>query len=179
MLPIGPLMMEHRLIERMIAVMREKSVRARAERVIGVSLSRCDGGFHPLLSPTRRTMVRRRIILFREAGQERSLGGRPAVRCVSWSTTTTMAEGLSGSRREQRNEYAERRQPRRLARCWIGWTWLARVHPEHIRKEDQVFFPASMTYLTQEEKATMLGEFWEFDLRMIHEKYEAVVEALG
>ena len=55
---------------------------------------------------------------------------------------------------------------------------IAEFYPKHIEKEDKVFFPASMTYFTDEESQTMLAEFWEFDRKMIHEKYRSVVEVL-
>jgi hemerythrin-like domain-containing protein len=51
-------------------------------------------------------------------------------------------------------------------------------YPKHIEKEDKVFFPASRAYMTDEEDQTMLAEFMEFDRKMIHEKYNAVVQSL-
>ena len=51
-------------------------------------------------------------------------------------------------------------------------------YPKHIEKEDKVFFPASRNYFTDEEDQAMLAEFWEFDRKMIHEKYKSVVEGL-
>jgi hypothetical protein len=35
-----------------------------------------------------------------------------------------------------------------------------------------------MAYLTDEEDQAMLAEFWQFDRKMIHEKYGSVVEGL-
>ena len=55
---------------------------------------------------------------------------------------------------------------------------LVEFYPKHIEKEDKVFFPASRAYFTDEEDQTMLSEFWEFDRKMIHEKYKAVVKEL-
>ena len=55
---------------------------------------------------------------------------------------------------------------------------LAGFYPKHIEKEDKVFFPASRAYFSEQEDQAMLGEFWEFDKKMIHEKYRSVVEAL-
>lgn len=55
---------------------------------------------------------------------------------------------------------------------------LVAFYPKHIEKEDKVFFPASRAYFTDEEEQAMLMEFWEFDRKMIHEKYKAVVEEL-
>ncbi len=51
-------------------------------------------------------------------------------------------------------------------------------YPKHIEKEDKVFFPASRAYFSDEEDQAMLAEFWEFDRKMIHEKYRSVVETL-
>jgi len=53
---------------------------------------------------------------------------------------------------------------------------LVEFYPTHIRKEDDVFFPASRAYFSDQEDQAMLDEFWEFDRKMIHEKYKAVVK---
>ena len=49
-------------------------------------------------------------------------------------------------------------------------------YPVHIKKEDIVCFPAFRAYFSEEEDQAMLAEFWEFDKKMIHEKYTAVVK---
>ncbi len=49
-------------------------------------------------------------------------------------------------------------------------------YPKHIKKEDELFFPASRTYFSEAEDQAMLAEFWELDRKMIHEKYKAVVK---
>jgi hypothetical protein len=41
-----------------------------------------------------------------------------------------------------------------------------------------MFFPSSRNYFTDEEDQAMLAKFWEFDRKMIHEKYKSVVEGL-
>ena len=55
---------------------------------------------------------------------------------------------------------------------------LVGFYPEHIQKEDKVFFPVIRNYLSDEEDQSMLTEFWEFDRKMIHEKYLSIVKAL-
>jgi len=55
---------------------------------------------------------------------------------------------------------------------------LVDLYPRHIEKEDNVFFPAARSYFTDEEDMNMLTEFWDFDRKMIHEKYKSVVEKL-
>ena len=54
---------------------------------------------------------------------------------------------------------------------------LVEFYPKHIEKEDKVFFPAARMYFSEQEDEAMLNEFWEFDRKMIHEKYISVVEA--
>ena len=56
---------------------------------------------------------------------------------------------------------------------------LINFYPEHIKKEDREFFPNTELYFTKEELDTMLSNFWEFDRKMIHEKYQKVFEALS
>lgn len=55
---------------------------------------------------------------------------------------------------------------------------LVATYPKHIEKEDKLFFPSCRAYLSQEEEQRMLEEFWEFDRKMIHEKYSTLVERL-
>ncbi|NTW76566.1 MAG: cation-binding protein [Syntrophaceae bacterium] len=53
---------------------------------------------------------------------------------------------------------------------------LANFYPQHIEKEDKHFFYPAQEYFTQVEQEKMLMEFWEFDRKMIHEKYNRVFE---
>jgi len=55
---------------------------------------------------------------------------------------------------------------------------LVKFYPKHIEKEDKVFFPNSKVYFTDQEERNMIGEFLEFDQKMIHEKYKATVEEI-
>ncbi len=56
---------------------------------------------------------------------------------------------------------------------------LINFYPSHIRKEDREFFPNTELYFTKEELDNMLSDFWEFDRKMIHEKYQKVFETLS
>jgi hemerythrin-like domain-containing protein len=55
---------------------------------------------------------------------------------------------------------------------------LCAFYPRHIGKEDKVFFPAARAYFTDEEDRAMLERFRDFDRAMIHEKYTSLVEGL-
>jgi hemerythrin-like domain-containing protein len=49
-------------------------------------------------------------------------------------------------------------------------------YPKHVQKEDEMFFPNSEKYFSDSEMDAMLREFEEFDRTMIHKKYKSLVE---
>jgi len=55
---------------------------------------------------------------------------------------------------------------------------LARFYTAHIEKEDRRFFPPSMEYFSEQELERMLQEFSDFDRKMIHVKYQQIVERM-
>ncbi len=56
---------------------------------------------------------------------------------------------------------------------------LSEFYPAHIEKEDKRFFLPVMDYFTGAELDAMLGEFNEFDGGMIHWRYQRLLEELG
>jgi hemerythrin-like domain-containing protein len=54
---------------------------------------------------------------------------------------------------------------------------LVDFYPKHIQKEDKVFFPSARSYFSEQEDQAMLNECWEFDRKMIHEKYISLIES--
>jgi hemerythrin-like domain-containing protein len=56
---------------------------------------------------------------------------------------------------------------------------LIAFYPAHIEKEDKIFFPAAMEYLSADGQKGMLSEFDEFDREMIHEKYTQRIQHLN
>jgi hemerythrin-like domain-containing protein len=57
-------------------------------------------------------------------------------------------------------------------------SFLLDLYPNHITKEDEEFFPNTERYFPDEELDSMLADFWEFDRKMIHEKYRRLYESL-
>ena len=55
---------------------------------------------------------------------------------------------------------------------------MVKLYEAHIYKEDNHFFYPCMKYFSQEEQDDMLEEFWEFDRKLIHEKYQRVLAEL-
>jgi len=56
--------------------------------------------------------------------------------------------------------------------------WLSVFYPIHISKEDKIFFVNTEKYFDQDELDSLLKEFYEFDQKMIHEKYQNVYKQL-
>ena len=56
---------------------------------------------------------------------------------------------------------------------------LTRLYPGHIEKEDKHFFYPVHEYFDEAEQSAMLQAFWEFDRKMIHEKYSKVVTEMN
>ena len=171
----GPLMIEHRLIERMIGLIKYATVQISSTHKVD-----------PLFVDTAVDFVRiyadrthhgkEEDILFRELGKrplsaddrrvmqelidEHVLGRKITAELVA-----------ANSRYRNGDESA-------LAEIVLNLNTLVEFYPKHIEKEDKIFFPASRAYLTDEEDQALLTEFWKFDQRMIHEKYKLVVEGL-
>ncbi|MFA6282967.1 MAG: hemerythrin domain-containing protein [Desulfurivibrionaceae bacterium] len=171
----GPLMIEHRLIERMLAIVQNALVEAEKT-----------GEIDPLFVDTAVDFIRvyadrthhgkEEDILFRDLDKK---GLSEADRLVM---NELIAEHVFG--RSITKELVEANTRYRtgdaaalgdIARCLHT---LVDFYPKHIEKEDKVFFPASRAYFTEAEDQAMLDEFWEFDRKIIHEKYKSVVDAL-
>jgi hemerythrin-like domain-containing protein len=173
MMPIGPLMIEHRLIERMVGVLRgemqgiEKKNEVHAELIdSGVDFfrtyaDRCHHGkeedilFRDLakkrLSPEHKKIMEELI--------EEHRFGRETVRQL-----------LSAKERYVKGEATARKEIIGILKKLVGF------YPVHIEKEDKHFFLPCMDYFSREERDAMLQECWNFDKQLIHEKYRQLVE---
>jgi hemerythrin-like domain-containing protein len=171
-LPVAPLMIEHRLIERMIEVMRRKTKEAQesglpdvrfidtAVDFIRTYADRCHHG-------------KEENILFRD------LGARPLSDEHKRMMNELVAEHKFGRETTARLVAAKRRHvegdSNALTEIIDCLFTLTDFYPRHIEKEDRHFFVPVMHYFTQEEQDRMLAEENEFDRRFVHALYGAVV----
>jgi hemerythrin-like domain-containing protein len=58
-------------------------------------------------------------------------------------------------------------------------TWLGVFYPVHIKKEDKIFFPNADVYFDNSELEEMLKDYYDFDAKMIHEKYANLYKELN
>ncbi len=169
------LMIEHRLIERMI--LRIRHVLVEIEKT---------GRVDPLFVDTAVDFIRTYADRTHHGKEEDILFRDLADRPLSDEDRKVMAElveehalGRKTTRDlvEANNRYRGGDQ-NALSDIVLKLGTIADFYPRHIEKEDKVFFPAARTYFTDEEDQNMLEEFEEFDRKMIHEKYTRVVESL-
>jgi hemerythrin-like domain-containing protein len=173
MMPVGPLMIEHRLIERMVKLMAEELPRMEEKRGVNI-------GFLSEAIDFIRTYADRchhgkeEDILFRDLAakplsveHKRIMNELVDEHISARKIVSRLADAKERYARTQKDGFQE------IKTCL---TELVEFYPAHIEKEDKHFFLPIMNYFTREEKDAMLQEFWAFDKNLIHEKYKKMVE---
>ena len=172
MMPIGPLMIEHRLIERMIDVMKDELLLIERERKVDPEFIESAVDFIRTYAD-RCHHGKEEDILFRD------LGGKKLTDEHRHTMEELMEEHRWGRKVTGRLVEANTRyiQGNREALSVIidCIKTLVDFYPRHIEKEDKHFFIPCMEYFSEAEKEAMLKEEWEFDKNLIHEKYRNVV----
>jgi hemerythrin-like domain-containing protein len=175
MMPIGPLMIEHRLIERMVKLMKNKLERIAQEKQLNTNFIEIAVDFFRTYAD-RCHHGKEENILFRELNKKE----------LSWEhkkiPNELIEEHVFGRKTVGRLVDAKERYAQGMAdakkEAVEYLRLLVEFYPVHIEKEDKHFFIPCMSYFTQKEKNQMLEEGWEFDRKMIHEKYQNIVKEL-
>jgi hemerythrin-like domain-containing protein len=182
MQPIAPLMMEHRIIERMVALMRQELERIRGNIAIDPEFAFVD----PVFIDTAVDFLRIYADKCHHGKEEDILFAELANKDVPPDLKKLMddlteehvrARGLTQELVKAKEDYL-RQEPEAVNQVLFYLDKLTAIYPKHIIKEDQHFFISCMTYFTAPEKEAMLEKMWEFDRKMIHERYEGVVSAI-
>ena len=172
MMPIGPLMIEHRLIERMIELLGKYSNQAKQQGQIDpIVIDRAVDFIRTYADRTHHG--KEEDILFKDLAKY-DLSDEDQMIMEELVAEHVYARGLVGDLVAANRQYRQG-QEEALAVIFEKIDELVMLYPNHITKEDKVFFPAAMTYLDASEQETMLETMREFDRGMIHEKYSAVV----
>ena len=172
MLPVGPLMIEHRTIERMIALM-------------GKEVQRIEKGLEPDIEFIRTAVDfiktyadrlhhgKEEDILFRDLAKKQLSAEHKR---IMDELIKEHALGRENARKlvDARNKYlcGEKDSVRAIV-DYMGI--LAKFYPKHIEKEDKHFFLPVMDYFAKDEQSAMLAEFNDFDRQFIHSTYKNIV----
>ena len=173
MKPIGPLMWEHRLIEKMlVSMMRHIDQIEKTKKV------------NPLVIDVAVDFVRTYADRTHHGKEEEILFRDLAKKNLTSELKKTMQELLDEhiwgrkatvalvAAKEKYLQGDEEKIPEIISIA----RELGNFYPKHIEKEDKHFFYPCQEYFNMDEQGKMLAEFWEFDRKMIHEKYNKVVE---
>lgn len=168
MWPIGPLMHEHRLIERMLAVIVQEIGRletgappdlelaGQAVRFMRAYADRCHHG-------------KEEDILFREL-KKVNLDPELARIMAELEDEHRQGRAMVAALDQARGDLLEGRPEARPA-LLQALKGLAGFYPGHIRKEDKQFFFPCMECFDPAAKAAMLEEFRSFDQGLVHELF--------
>ena len=172
----GALMIEHRLIERMLAVVGRLVAEADRRQQLD-----------PLLVDTVADFIRTYAdrthhgkeegILFRDLAMK-PMSARDRQLLRELTEEHVFGRGVTGEL-VAANERYRRGDASALPAVTGALRALKDFYPKHIAKEDGEFFLAYRAYLSEDEEQAMVREFCDFDRKLIHEKYRAVCDGLS
>lgn len=173
MLPIGPLMIEHRLMERMLALLKREADKVEREGNINDEFLEAAIDFN-LTYVDRCHHRKEEDILLKElerkgpSGEHRRI--MQEILDEHQQARTAIAELEAHKARFLKGD--------RGASSRIVGTirFLVELYTGHIAKEDQHFFLPCMDYFSPEEKDAMLSREYEFDRHLLHQIYREKVE---
>jgi hemerythrin-like domain-containing protein len=172
---IGLLMIEHRLIEKIIPILEAELERLQGDDEPNPYLIEYAVDFFRTYAD-RTHHGKEEDILFRELKgkrleaehsrimrelEEEHVIARENVRCLQESKDRWV-EGAVGALEQIKTRLRN----------------LIELYPKHIYKEDKEFFFPVEQYFTPQELVAMLQESYEFDQKMIHEKYAKTLQTM-
>ena len=175
MLPIASLMIEHRIIERMIGLIKDELDRIDSTKQINpifidtaVDFIRTyadkvhHGKEEDILfrELTKKTLAPELKTIMNELIEEHKVG-RATIKAVVDAKSKFLAGDVS-----------------QIPILKNKLAFLVDFYPRHIEKEDKYFFKPVMKYFTPGEQLAMLDEGQVYDRKMIHRKYDGVVSEL-
>lgn len=171
LVPIGALMIEHRLIEQVVGLLKE-TVDKKEEHLDPSLIDKVVDFFRTYADTCHHGKEEK--ILFRDLARKqlspehkRMMDELIEEHVYGRKTVSALADA---------KERYVRGNTQAMDEIEISLKRLIELYPRHIEKEDKHFFYPSMEYFSRHELDDMLEEFWEFDRKMIHEKYRQVVE---
>jgi hemerythrin-like domain-containing protein len=175
MMPIGPLMIEHRLIEKVIALMEKAISRAENLKQIDPDLIQDFTRFIRLYADQCHH-GKEEEILFEELKKKNISRGHKIIMSHliedhKWGRKTT-GELVAA------NEKYRKGDGNVLLEIITKMKALIEFYPRHIQKEDRQFFIPVMEYFSQEEKNDMLMDGYALDSKLLHEAYAETVSSM-
>lgn len=174
MKPIGPMMWEHRLIERMLKSFQDEINKIKEHHRVDIVF--IDTAVDFIRTYADRTHHgKEEDILFRDL-RKKPIAADHARIMAELVQEHVYARSRVGALVDAKERYLSGEDTVKDVVTIL--VELAEFYPRHIQKEDKHFFYPCMEYFTKEEQDKMLQEFFDFDRNMIHEKYRKVVDQI-
>ncbi len=172
MLPVGPLMIEHRLIERMIKLMGAEIQKSKLSSSLDMEFIHTAIDFIRIYADQLHH-GKEEDILFRELSKENLT---PEHKRIMEELIDEHKTGRHYVRQliEARDNYLHGDKSA-LAVIEDTMAKIVAFYPKHIEKEDKHFFLPVMNYFSPERQQAMLDEFNDFDRKFIHRHYQEIV----
>ncbi|MFH0877568.1 MAG: hemerythrin domain-containing protein [Candidatus Omnitrophota bacterium] len=168
----GPLMVEHRLIERMVALLNKEMGRIRDQKKADSCFIDAAVDFFRIYAD-RTHHGKEEDILFKGLLKKKLEPEHKKI-MEELIQEHVLARKNVGVLVESNEKYGK--GDATCLEVLAGTlTTLTELYPSHIEKEDKHFFLPVMKYFDEKEQEAMLAEFWEFDKKMIHERYGRLV----
>ena len=178
MLPIGPLMVEHRLIEKLIKLMEKQAIKIRKNKLADIEFIDDCIDFIKTYADWCHHGKEEDILFAQLKGKKLSDEHSRIVNELI--KDHDYARRITAQLVDERNNYmksANEAEKQIISFEIYGHLKaLISFYPEHIRKEDKEFFVPCMEYFTARQKKDMLCKFQDFDRELIHKKYQALVK---
>lgn len=173
MKPVGPLMIEHRLIERMVTLLSNALETMKKTNTVNNDFISTGADFFRTYAD-RTHHGKEEEIFFRELSmKELSAADKNMMeRLIQehvWARQAVAKLAAANARHAGGDREALKDMMYELEK-------IVTFYPMHIEKEDKGFFLPVMQYFSEQEQHAMLDEFWVFDRGMIHEKYKSIIE---
>ena len=175
MMPVGPLMKEHRLIERMIRLMNKKSNMMEQKNEADLAFIDTAVDFIKNFAD-KRHHGKEEDILFRDLDKKQLTAEHKRIMDELIKEHVMGRNNVKKAVTAKENYAQGNKNALKDITDNIGT--LITFYPKHIEKEDKHFFIPCMNYFTQQERDIMLKEGEEFDKKLAQVDYEKIVEQL-
>ncbi|TVM18695.1 hypothetical protein DPQ33_04250 [Oceanidesulfovibrio indonesiensis] len=171
--PIGPLMHEHRLIERMIALLN-----AEAERLENGEKPDLPFLFNGIefirVYADKLHHGKEEDVLFREM-EKKDLTPEHESMLRELVEDHKYGRSLVAELESAASAFSEHGDPNSVAQVLRK---LTDFYPKHIEKEDKHFFFPVLEYFSKEQRQAMLDEYEELEKNLVNQRYKGMVEQL-
>ena len=173
MKPIGPLMIEHRLIERMVALLEKELEKIETSKELNPQFIFNAVDFFRTYADQLHH-GKEEDILFKELTKKNLSEEHKKIMQELIEEHIIARKNVKGLL--EANEQYAKGNHEEITKIIRSLKTLIALYLPHIAKEDKRFFIPVMNYFSEEEQQIMLKQFFDFDKQMIHEKYGKLVE---